>query len=331
MSAKIKKKCFKRGLLFGFLGIIVLLYLFLLILPFPELNNYRERSYGTVICDRSGNVLRVLPASDGVKREWSPLSEIPPGAVKILIRSEDRRFYFHFGVDVFSLARSVYRNLKARRIVSGASTITMQLARLIHPHSGGMGGKIAEAWDALRLEAKLSKKEILELWLNGIPFGSNIEGLPAICRARFGRTIRELDDNRAALLASVPRRPQFYDPALNPEAAVSAAMALSKRNKLSLREDELIKAATEAVRPAAIVDPRTPFFAPHFTERLAGSSITPAGNMKTTLDFALQRYAEEELSLELSLISRNRVRNGAILAIENESGAVRTNHRRRDS
>ena len=311
------------------LGFIILFYLFLLILPFPELDVYRNRSYGIVLSDRNGNVLRVLPAADGVKREWAPLSEIPSGAVKVFIQAEDRRFYFHFGVDLVSLAGSSIRNLKAHRIVSGASTITMQLARLVHPHPAGFRGKMVEAWDALRLEVKLSKKQILELWLNGIPFGSNIEGLPAMTRARFGRSINQIDDNRAALLAAVPRRPGLYDPALNPEAAVSAALALSQRCDLGLREDELRGAVKESTRPSSgPSDTRAPFLAPHFTERVA-AVISASGNsgqpdrISTTLDPELQRYAEEQLTLELSLISRHRVSNGAILAIENKTGAVR--------
>jgi penicillin-binding protein 1C len=327
----------KRKILFILVCLPVFFYLFLKILPFPELNAYRERSFGTVVTDRNGNVLRVFPADDGVKREWASLGEIPAGALKIFIRAEDRRFYFHPGIDVFSLAGSFQRNIKAGRTVSGASTITMQLARLVSPHSGGLAGKLREARDAVRIEAKLSKKEILELWLNGIPFGSNIEGLPAMTRGRFGRSIGELDENRAALLAAVPRRPGLYDPAINPEAAVSAAIALSERAGLALREDELMEAAKEAGRNAlGPADSRAPFLAPHFTERITkdiyhgvhGVTRSNKKNLdfstvKTTLDLGLQCYAEDLLALELALLARNRVRNGAILAIENDTGAVR--------
>ena len=327
----------KRRIILYPLCLFVLFYLFLLVLPFPELRAYRDKPYGTVISDRNGTVLRVLPASDGVKREWASLGEIPPGVSKIFIRAEDRRFYFHFGIDVFSLAGSIYRNHKAARIVSGASTITMQLARLVHPHGGGFAGKVSEAFDALRIEAKLSKKEILVLWLNGIPFGSNIEGLPAMARARFGRSINQLDDNRAALLAAVPRRPGLYDPAINPEAAISSALALSDRGGLGLKESELREAAMEAaLPPQGSSDSRSPFLAPHFTERIAAMladsndrdfllphASSQAHAIQTTLDLGLQRYAEEQLAQELSLLSGRRVSNGAVLAMDNESGAVR--------
>ena len=336
--AKFHLKGIKRIVLIP-LCLALLFYLFLLLLPFPELKNFRERSYGIVISDRNGSVLRILPADDGVKREWASLGVIPYGAVDIFLHSEDRRFYYHHGVDLISLTRSLFRNTQAGRTVSGASTITMQLARLVHPHSGGLKGKINEAWDALRLEARLTKREILELWLNSIPFGSNVEGLPAMTRARFGCSVRELDETRAALLAAVPRRPGYYDPAINPDAAVSAALALSERCGFGLTPEELHFAAAEA---ASVIldpkDPRSPFFAPHFTERIRTSDIIAEGDkardaadsgsalpssLRSTLDLGLQRYAEEELAVEISLLSRNRVSNGAILAIENETGAVR--------
>jgi penicillin-binding protein 1C len=311
--------------LFALILLFLLAALIVRRLPYPELAAYQNRSRGLVLQDRHGTVLRVLPARDGVKREWVPLEEIPAGAVRVFIRAEDRRFYFHPGVDLISAAGSALRNLRAGRIVSGASTITMQLARLIRPRAGGLGGKIGEAWDALRLEARLSKRDILELWLNGIPFGSNIEGLPAMTRARFGLPAVQLDDRRAALLAVIPRRPARYDPAANPEAAVSAALALAQRCRLGLDEAALREAALEASRQDA--PEKAPFHAPHFTERLASMGpALPGGEgavIRTTLDLGLQSYAEERLSEELSLLSNNRVSNGAILAIENETGAVR--------
>ena len=314
-----------RALILIPLVLFFIVYLLLFLLPFPELDAFLARSYGTVITDRNGTVLRVLPAADGVRREWASLDEIPSGAVKIFVRAEDRRFRFHPGVDIISMAGSLNRNLRAGRVVSGASTITMQLARLVNPHSGGVQGKMREIRDALRIEAKLSKNQILELWINNIPFGSNIEGLPAITRARFGICIKELDETRAALLAAVPRRPSFFDPALNPEAAVSRALALSERYRLGLVACELKKAAKESARPGrGPEDPRTPFLAPHFTERLGRIlSGTNTRHVHSTLDLELQRYAEHLLGRELALLTRNRVSNGAILVMENETGAVR--------
>jgi penicillin-binding protein 1C len=311
----------------AFLGFLAAFFLLLRLLPYPELEAYRKRAYGLVIEDRNGRTLRVLPAPDGVKREWAALDTIPSGALRIFIRAEDRRFYFHRGVDLISVAGSALRNLRSARVVSGASTITMQLARLIRPRGPGLGGKIAEAWDALRLETRLGKREILELWLNGIPFGSNIEGLSAITRARFGISLAQLDDARAALLAVIPRRPGRYDPALDPDAASEAALSLSLRCRLGLSGEAVRGAAREAARRDA--PEKAPFYAPHFTGRLAAmgtESPAPGSSphtLRSTLDLGLQIYAEERLETELSMLSRNRISNGAVLAIENETGAVR--------
>jgi penicillin-binding protein 1C len=291
-------------------------------IPYPELDAYRSRSFGFSALDRNGLVLRVFPATDGVKREWAPLETIPAGVLRVFIRAEDRRFYLHPGVDPLAAAAAAIRNRRAGRVVSGASTITMQLARLVRPRPSGLAGKMGEAFDALRLEARLSKKQILELWINGIPFGSNIEGLPGMARARFGREPGQLDDTRAALLAVIPRRPGRYDPALNPEAAVSAAANLSRRSRLGLDEAALRAAAAAAAEefPAATA----PFYAPHFTERAAARrrSENRRGPLRTTLDLQLQLYAEKRLAAELSMLENNRVSNGAIVALDNESGAV---------
>jgi penicillin-binding protein 1C len=253
------------------------------------------------------------------------LEDIPAGAVRTFIRAEDRRFYFHPGVDLVSVAGSVLRNLRAGRVVSGASTITMQLARLIRPRNAGLRGKIGEAWDALRLEARLSKGEILELWFNGIPFGSNVEGIPAMTRARFGISVTQLDDCRAVLLAVIPRRPARYDPAFNPEAAVAAALALARRCTPGVSEAAIREAAREASRRD--MPEKAPFYAPHFTGRLLSwgtdSPVKDGMSLRTTLDLDLQLYAEERLEAELTGLRDNRVSNGAVLAIENATGAIR--------
>ena len=298
---------------------LLLLHVALRLIPYPELELYQKRSYGFSVYDREGRLLRVFPSQDGVKREWAGLEDIPAGVLRIFVRAEDRRFYLHPGIDPLAAASAGLRNLRSGRIVSGASTITMQLARLVRPRGQGLRGKLREAFDALRLEARLSKKQILELWINGIPFGGNTEGLPAASRARFGREPALLDDARAALLAVIPRRPGLFDPALNPRAAAGAALSLSRRCRLKLDEAALAEAAADAA-PDKLADLKTPFFAPHFTDRAAaGGGGRP---LRTTLDLDLQLYAEKRLASELALLENNRVNNGAVLAVDNASGEV---------
>jgi penicillin-binding protein 1C len=300
---------------------LLALYGILRLTPYPELDRYQNRSYGCAALDRYGRLLRLFPAADGVKREWAPLEEIPTGVLRVFIRAEDRRFYLHPGVDPIAIMAAGLRNLRSGRTVSGASTITMQLARLIKPRGHGLREKLYEATDALRLEARLSKKQILELWINGIPFGSNIEGLAAASRARFGREPAQLDDARAVLLAVIPRRPGLYDPALNPQTAVNAALALSRRCGLKLDEAALMETAADAA-PEKLTDEKAPFYAPHFTDRVIKMSPIEKKHLRTSLDLDLQKYAQKRLASELALLENNRVSNGAILAIDNASGAV---------
>jgi penicillin-binding protein 1C len=145
-------------------------------------------------------------------------------------------------------------------------------------------------------------------------------------RARFGRPVVALDENRAALLAMVPRRPGRYDPALNPGEAVNAALAFSARCQLGLQEAALRDAAEEALLGESRAHERAPFFAPHFTEEIA-RGLEAAGNSpgfaRTTLDLDFQAYSEELLQQALTRLQDNRVANGAILAIENHTGAIR--------
>ena len=133
-------------------------HLVMRLIPYPELEEYQGRSSGFAALDRNGLILRVFPSEDGVKREWASLDRIPKGVQRLFLRAEDRRFYLHPGVDIPSLVAAALRNRQAGRIVSGASTITMQLARLIRPRGQGFQRKVWEAFDALRLEARLSKK-----------------------------------------------------------------------------------------------------------------------------------------------------------------------------
>jgi penicillin-binding protein 1C len=291
---------------------------------------FQRRDYSLALTDKNGVTLKVFPAQGGVKREWTDVQDVPQGVRNVFIKAEDKWFYCHIGIDPVAVIARTIRNAATRRVVSGASTITMQLARLIKPHARGLGGKIVEAVDALRLEARLSKDAILEMWLNAIPFGSNIEGLGAFSRTRFGVTAAELDDVRAV----APRCPSLYDPVYNAEASLVAARQLAVRCGVdpTAGAAAIAEAAAPADVPAA--NAKTPFHAPHFTERacsLLSNYAESSGGafkgcsqrpVKTTLDLDLQLYAEERLGAELVKLSLNRAGNGSILAIENSTGAV---------
>ncbi|MDR0411849.1 MAG: transglycosylase domain-containing protein [Treponema sp.] len=300
--------------------ILSLFYAILRFSPYTDLEAFQQnRSYGMVLLDVKERVIRVFPSRDGVKREWVDLKDIPKPVTDVFIKAEDRRFYIHPGVDPLAIIAGVFRNARAGRNVSGASTISMQLVRMISPHERTFRGKIGEAFNALRLEMRLSKREILELWLNNIPFGSNVEGIQAFTRARFGINVSVLDAERAVILAVVPRRPGLFDPASNKDANLSAALALAEKCKIT------DKSAIAEYAARAGISGENPFLAPHFSERVKAllNAEDEAKIVRTTLDIDVQNYAEQRLSVEIAKLTYNRVHNGAILVIGNETGAVR--------
>jgi penicillin-binding protein 1C len=172
-------------------------------LPIPAGRLAPPNDDAVTLLDRFGLDLRTTRATDGERRRWIPLAELDPDLLVAFVAAEDRRFYQHHGVDPAALARAARQNLAARRVVSGASTITMQLARLIHGSSRSWLGKIDQALWALRLDRQLPKQVILEQYLNRVPLGQGTEGVEAAARRYFGRSARDLSLGEAALLAGI--------------------------------------------------------------------------------------------------------------------------------
>ncbi len=302
-------------------GIIIFLFvtgeITLRHLPFPELEAFQNRAYSTIVTDRNGTILRILPLEGGLRREYVPLEELRPEIVRIFIESEDKRFSFHRGVDGFAVLRGFFQNRRAGRTVSGASTISMQLAGLVRPRKQTVGGKVLEAWDALRLEAKLSKREILELWLNSLPFGRQAEGVGSGSRAYFNISAADLSIPEAALLAVVPRHPKKYSPVDNPEGAYEGALRNAGRLRTDISAQELRKAA-RAAEPGNFI-----YHAPHFLRQI-GTELggKQGGRVTTTLDLELQQHFHRLLSTYQQRYAQSRITSAAGMLIDNHTGEV---------
>ncbi|TFG58879.1 MAG: penicillin-binding protein, partial [Spirochaetales bacterium] len=161
------KRSLRRAVII--LAPLVLLYGFLKFYPLPDIRKAAERPFSTLILDRKGRVLQVLPLENGLRREKAAFDEIPEEVRRIILASEDRRFYLHPGIDAAALLRSLLTGLRRGSMGSGASTITMQVSRIFSPGRPGLAGKIREMALALCLEARYTKNEILDLYLNSIP------------------------------------------------------------------------------------------------------------------------------------------------------------------
>jgi penicillin-binding protein 1C len=293
--------------------------LVLFFLPFKELEQFKNKPYSTVILDRNDNILQTLTTGDGTRREFVPFGKIPELVKDIFIKSEDRRFYIHPGFDPAALTRSLFLNARYKTTVSGASTITMQLARLVNPHPKGLSGKFFEIVDSMRIEGKLSKKEILELWLNSIPFGYKAEGIQTASKTFFGKTSDKLSPGEILALSVIPRSPAKYNPQINPENSVEASLKVGKRINFKITEDEVRK-AVEDVSPY-----QWEFNAPHFVNFIKNSGKMPADGRKefaSSLDLVLNKNIESRLKSYIDNYHEFRLTNGAVIVLDNLTGEI---------
>ncbi len=182
-----------------------------------------------VVNDEDGLPLRVFPVEDGRWRLAADLGNVDPRFIEALLTIEDERFFEHGGVDGRALIRALSDNVRRGRIVSGASTITMQTARLLEPRPRNLGSKLIEMLRAVQIEHRLTKRGILELYLTLAPYGGNLEGVRTASRAYFGRDPKELTDGEIALLLALPQSPEARRPDLRPKnAAASRALILDR-------------------------------------------------------------------------------------------------------
>jgi penicillin-binding protein 1C len=244
---------------------------------FPP-NLTRLATSGSEILDREGRTVALFPAPGGVWRFRATADDVAPVLLDTLIRTEDRHFWYHPGVNPLSLLRATIQAVRTGRVVSGGSTLTMQAARLLEPRPRTVRSKLIEIARALQLEWRYSKRDILGIWLTLAPYGGNLEGVRAGSMAWFGAQPRTLDPAQAALLVAIPRRPE----ALRPDRHPDAARAL---------RDRVLHADGGEV-------PHVRQPAPHHARQAVWSLRGPAV-VRTTLDaplqMALERLATERL------------------------------------
>lgn len=315
------------GLGLGLLTSLIALRIGLALWPYPEFEAFLQRPVSTRLLDRQGNLLQVLPLEEGLRREFVALKDLPSYVVPVFLAAEDRRFYWHPGVDPLALVRSLAANASEGRTVSGASTVTMQLARMVRPRPASLAGKAQEMLDALRLEAKLGKDRILELWLNNLSFSFQTEGVASAGRQFFGKPPASLTSEEAAVLAVIPRRPALYSPLLHPEEAAHAAHRLALGSSLgegvfpTLEYD-----AFEAAARAARTD-QGPRGAPHFMraffrQGLEAARARRSPELTTTLDPEVQKALQTSLDQTIAPWEDARLTQGAGIVIDNASGEV---------
>jgi penicillin-binding protein 1C len=293
------------------------------LMPLPAGLLDPPREPGVRVLDRHGVLLRSTRAEDGTRARWVPIDRIDPDLIVAFIAVEDRRFWDHPGVDLRAVARAVRDNWKAERVVSGASTITMQLARLLQPGVRGWRSKLSETGWALRLEWHVPKQEILEQYLNRVHLGQNTAGVAAAADFYMGAAATELSVGEAAMLAGLAHAPSRDNPVTSSRRATARRrLALARMVRAGAVPEEA--AARAAEEPALTRRAREPFLAPHFTTRVLREmrDATRAVTLTTTIDAGLQAELEAEARQAVSLLGDRGVRQAAIVVLDNATGGV---------
>jgi penicillin-binding protein 1C len=303
-------------------GIVALGVVAWVLAPLPADLLARGDSSSLRIEDRHGIVLRTTRAGDGTRATWTPLAELDPDLLAAFLAVEDRRFHEHGGVDWRAAARAARDNLLAGRTVSGASTITMQLARLLRPIDRSVSGKVGQALWALRLERRLAKQEILEQYLNRVHLGQGTTGVGAAAALYFGASASDVSLAQAALLAGIAQAPARDNPLASPRRArARREMVLDRLARAGYAgADDRRRAAAEPL----VTRPRgTPFLAPHFTSWLvAREGQMVRGTVRTSIDVELQRAVEEEVRQTVFRMRDRNVRHAAAVVLDNATGEV---------
>lgn len=278
-----------------------------------------EQRVSTVVLAEDGTLLRAFPGDNHHWRYPVTLQQVSPTYLELLLAYEDRWFYRHPGINPLALARAFWQNLLAGRVVSGGSTLTMQVARLLYPHDRSYGGKLQQVLRALQLEWHYGKDEILNLYLNIAPFGGTLSGVQAASYYYFDKPALRLTDAEAALLAVLPQRPSAYRPDRHPQAAKFARDKVLQR-MLSLGEWPQVRVEDARREPLVTFAQGVPSVAPLLARRLY-QDCPDCTTINTLIDFDLQVQLETMVrQYSESLSDQHSV---AVMAMRNDDGAVR--------
>lgn len=306
----------RRYLLSGLRWSLVVLLsgLLLLDLVFPP-PLPRARDTSTLVVARDGTPLRAFADAEGIWRYPANPDVVSPLYLQALLTYEDRWFERHPGINPVALARAAMQWSRRGRIVSGGSTLTMQVARILEPHARTPLGKLRQMLRALQLEAHLSKRDILTLYLERAPFGGTIEGVEAASWAYLGKPASRLSHAEAALLAVLPQAPSRLRPDRHPEAARTARdKVLSRMADTGVWSGEAVAdARIEAVVSRSL---RQPLHAALLAQRLRDADPR-AERITTTIDIGLQRMLEERVAAYFSQLPERT--SAALLVVDNAS------------
>jgi len=316
-----------EGFTLGTVGCVILLALAMPAFEETSKDWRSQQEFAVTFLDRYGNEIGQRGI---IQRDSVPVDEMPDHVIKAVLATEDRRFFEHYGIDFLGLSRAMTENVRANSVVQGGSTLTQQLAKnLFLSNERTIERKVKEAFLAVWLEVNLTKKEILQLYLDRAYMGGGTFGITAAADFYFGKGIKEVTLAEAAMLAGLFKAPARYAPHVNlPEARARANVVLTAMVDGSfLTEGQVLAARRNPATPVDRDDTRRPdyFLDWAFDEvkRIAANAPSHSLVARTTVDMNLQRAAEESLEFHLRQFGKDYgVKQGAIVLLDH-NGAVR--------
>ena len=290
-------------------------------LSLPTATNDAQRFQ---VLDRQGQPLGISYQNHFNTVDIVPLHEIPELLRQAFVTSEDRHFFEHHGADWKARVSAVWQNIHARKAVRGASTITEQVVRIIHPRPRNLWSRWVEGFEATLLERHASKGKILEFYLNQVPYAANRRGVAQAARYYFNRDLDTLTHKEMLVLSILPRAPSALDLYKNPDAIEYAvarlAQGMIERKELTEQENKQLLAETITLEL-----PSPPLSTTHFINYIRETipyRLSENGALLTTLDGELQHKAQSLLDERIKALKRKLVHNGAVLVVDHTTGEI---------
>jgi penicillin-binding protein 1C len=277
-------------------------------------------AYSQVILAADGSILHASLTPDQKWRIKADINDISAILQKTIIYKEDKYFYYHFGINPVAIARAAFKNLIRGERTSGASTITMQVIRLLHPKQRTYFNKVIEMFMAMQLELHYSKQQILQMYLSMAPYGSNIEGVKAASLLYFGQSPQALSLAQIVTLSVIPNNPSLLRPGINNQVIIKERNHwLSYFGKKHLFEKSVITAALR--EPIEMTRQEAPADVPHFSRQIA-VRFRGSSSVSTFIDRRIQEMLENILFAEVRHTSNMNITNASAVIIDNKSGNI---------
>jgi len=305
---------FKSKVVYTLTGILVVVLTLNLLFPLPK-----PKEFSKVIYANNGSLLSAYLTKDDKWRMKTSPDEVTPDLITAILEKEDKWFYWHFGFNPIAIARAFVQNVTRGKRISGASTITMQVARMLEPSSRTYGKKFLEILRAVQLEMHYSKKEILEMYLSLLPYGGNVEGVKSASYIFFNRPPDKLSLSQSILLTTIPNNPNLFrlDKGIDNAVKMRNKWINKYAQTNTFNKHNLKDAMNE---PVALNRYQIKNEAPHFCNYL--SQNYSGDNIKSSLDYSIQKTAERLLLNYVNRVKSKNVSNGAVLIIDNKTNSV---------